>query len=178
MAVRIVKGAEDILSNFYISDSPLLYKGILFRSVEHAYQSLKAVSHGQHNLAQRIKDSATAFTAKMLARCVQPTNKWFTEREKVMEDLISCKVTCVPEFRHSLLDTGICTITHPVNDTFWGTRNGCGQDRFAKILMKKRQALQETSGKNLTWILYKYTETVEVRLVRFHRPLANRCVLR
>ena len=54
--------------------------GMLFPSVEHAYQFLKARFHGRPDLCQQILKAPTAAAAKQIAKQIQVTNDWNDRR--------------------------------------------------------------------------------------------------
>lgn len=146
MAVIQVKGAEHVLSNFYMSSCPVVYYGLEYKSVEHAYQTEKAEFHGAKTVSHEIRNSVNASAAKCRARCLRVSSKWHTVKENVMRELLSAKAECVPEFRQFLLATADSIITHPVQDSFWGSLHGHGEDRFAHLLMELRYKLQGQQG--------------------------------
>jgi hypothetical protein len=54
--------------------------GMLFPSVEHAYQFLNARVHGRPDLCQQILKAPTAAAAKQIAKEIQVTNDWNDRR--------------------------------------------------------------------------------------------------
>ena len=65
-----VQGATTVLSNFFMWS--IQFMGMLFPSVEHVYQFLKARFHGRPDLCQQILKAPTAAAAKQ----IQVTNDW------------------------------------------------------------------------------------------------------
>ena len=73
-----VQGATSVLSNFFMWS--IQFMGMLFPSVEHAYQFLKARFHGRPDLCQQILKAPTAAAAKQIAKQIQVTNDWNDRR--------------------------------------------------------------------------------------------------
>jgi len=113
-----VQGAISVLSNFFMWS--IQFMGMLFPSVEHAYQFLKARFHGRPDLCQQILKAPTAAAAKQIAKQIQVTNDWNDRRQFLMADLLDLKFRICPPFRQTLLSSDDF-IDHTVPDTYWGT---------------------------------------------------------
>ena len=137
-----VKGHKNPLSNFF--SCTLLYRGLRFRSLEHLYQWHKARFHDFHHLAHRIITAPHAGVAKSLSKEIHPAQispRWKRFRMTLMVDLLNLKFHTCKIFRDTLMALPEGThISHPVQDSFWGTGNdGKGDDIFGALLNNLRQ---------------------------------------
>jgi ribA/ribD-fused uncharacterized protein len=118
----IVKGQSDPRSNFYRFD--FNFEGVSYRSLEHAYQCIKAKMCGCNfaSLAWDIRHAASPQEAKRLAnRLPRMATKILHD---LMFDLLKAKVSQCYSFRKSLRDTGSQKIFHSTYenvDTYWCT---------------------------------------------------------
>jgi ribA/ribD-fused uncharacterized protein len=126
------------LSSFYLCD--INYKGVLFESVEHAYQAQKATNEADFNL---IKNSFKPSLAKHFAKTIKLREDWTKVKDGVMLDLVRIKFS-IPDMRDKLLETADSYLeeTNYWNDTYWGVYNGKGKNKLGKILMKVREELR------------------------------------
>lgn len=157
--IRFAKGPHDPLSNFY--SCQFRHKGMLFRSVEHAYQIQKALFHrGFQHLANRIGACDTAAQAKSIGRQIPSSDRWNSIKSNVVFDLLQQKWIQIPAFRNELLAVQKKgqTILHPVPDTYWGTGNGNknGRNVFGKLLhdtldYQTRRPLNPHNHHNTPW---------------------------
>ena len=133
-SVRFAKGPHDPLSNFF--PCQFRYRGMLFHSVEHAYQIQKAHFHGFHHLVNKIGACATAAQAKSVGRTIPSSGRWNSIKSNLVFEFLQLKWSQVPAFRNSLLAVQGRTILHPVPDLFWGTGDGnkTGKNIFGKLL--------------------------------------------
>jgi ribA/ribD-fused uncharacterized protein len=116
----IVKGREDPRSNFYMFN--FTYKGVTYRSLEHAYQSLKAIMCHETSLAWQIKHASSPQLAKKLADRL-PRIAMRTLHD-LMFDLLKAKISQCYSFRKSLRETGYNKIFHSTYkdvDLYWCT---------------------------------------------------------
>jgi ribA/ribD-fused uncharacterized protein len=116
----IVKGRHDPRSNFYMFN--FTYNGISYRSLEHAYQSLKALMCGDTQLAWRIRRAPSPQIAKRLAD--QLPRIAMRRLHELMFDLLKAKVSQCYSFRDSLRKTGSRKIFHSTYkdvDLYWCT---------------------------------------------------------
>jgi ribA/ribD-fused uncharacterized protein len=116
----IVKGQHDPRSNFYRFD--FAFGHVKYRSLEHAYQSIKATMCGYASLAWDIKHARSPQIAKRLAdKLPRIATKKLHE---LMFDLLKAKVTQCYSFRQSLRKTGSNSIFHSTYknvDLYWCT---------------------------------------------------------
>lgn len=125
------------LSNFTLSNVTL--DGIVYPSVENAYQAAKTTDFGHRVPFTHL----TSGEAKRLGRKVPIRSDWDDVKLSVMEDLTRQKYS-VDQFKALLLDTGDQEIIEGNywNDTFWGVCRGEGQNNLGKIIMKIRDELK------------------------------------
>lgn len=128
----------EFLSNFYAS--PVYYKGIIYETAEHAYQSAKT---DNPVWKERIRSAQTPGQAKRTGKFAILKPDWETIKLHVMEDIVRFKFL-KPHMVKMLLDTGTKELIEGNywNDTFWGVCNGVGENHLGKILMKIRLELK------------------------------------
>lgn len=124
------------LSNFYLSN--IYVSGMVFPSVENAYQALKEIDRKKRSLYQGISPGE----AKKLGRKAKMRNNWDKIKVQVMEELVRQKFKDI-ELRNKLISTGDSYLIEGNwwGDTFWGQCNGVGENNLGKILMKIRKEL-------------------------------------
>ena len=139
------------LSNFHVQD--VLFKSVIFKSVEHAYQSMKTLDPVW---AENVKNCATPGEAKKMGKKIKKMGKLRDDWEQVnlgiMEELVRCKFKD-PGLRSLLLATGEAELIegNSWGDTFYGVCNGVGENHLGKILMKVRHEIYHEimSGKDI-----------------------------
>jgi hypothetical protein len=133
-------GDYDFLSNFH--PSPIDVDGILYPTVEHAFQAAKTSIPEEK---QALAETATPGSAKRLGRKVQLRSDWEQVKVGIMEELVRLKFTTHPDLREQLLATGDAELVegNNWNDRFWGVCRGKGQNQLGKILMKVRSELSQ-----------------------------------
>jgi ribA/ribD-fused uncharacterized protein len=150
---RNVGGQGDILSNF--APCEFYLHGILFTSVEQAYQVSKAIYCYKPALATLLYHTDDPPQLKRLAKNIPSRNRrklnWDNQvRVPFVSILIEEKFRQVPVFRHELNQTGNKVLVHAVSgrhsqNDFWGTNaivhgtTFCqGQNKFGILLMTLR----------------------------------------
>jgi len=122
------------LSNFYWSE--IEYEGVLFPTVEHAFQAAKTM-----DIDERRKISATPApgSAKRLGRRVKLRSDWERIKVGLMRDLLRIKFSD-PDLAARLLATGSADLIegNNWNDTFWGVCRGRGRNMLGQLLMEVR----------------------------------------
>lgn len=116
-------GEYEFLSNK--SPSTFFYKGIKYKSVAHAYQSLKAKDEFD---AKRIRELKTASEAIQEGRKVEVRGDWQETCRDLMEDLIYAKFATNIFIKPKLIATGNAEL-------------GDGRNFVGSILMKVRTRL-------------------------------------
>ena len=144
-SIAVFDGDYAFLSNFY--ESKIVYKGITFPTVEHAFQAAKSLSEEEQ---AAISIAKTPSIAKRLGRKVLLRPDWEEIKEKVMYECVKEKFK-EPVLREKLLNT------HPAeliegntwHDNYWGDcscekcKNIKGKNSLGKILMKVRSEIAE-----------------------------------
>ena len=98
------RGAHSPLSNFFPCD--IKFRGKVYKSVEHAYQCMKAQCVGNKIIENLIFNAPNAAAAKRIANkldySLASTKLWFQHRVAVMKEILQQKYDQVPEFRAAL----------------------------------------------------------------------------
>lgn len=126
------------LSNFH----PCQVKwGLVFPSVEHAYQAAKCVRHeGRRKFLGK-----SAAQAKRIGRTVQQRPDWEMVKLRVMEYLLRQKFAAGTQLAACLVATDDQELIegNTWGDRYWGVCNGQGQNHLGKLLMQIRRGLQK-----------------------------------
>jgi hypothetical protein len=133
--VKEFQGEYRWLSNFW--NCSVLYEGIRYNSVEHAYQAAKTTNVAAR---QAIAACSTPGQAKRMGRTVAMRPDWNQVKDQVMLDLLRLKFS-IPELKKLLLSTGNQELQegNKWNDTYWGVCNGRGLNKLGKLLMQVRE---------------------------------------
>jgi ribA/ribD-fused uncharacterized protein len=131
-------GQYRFLSNFYFSE--IEYDGIIYPTVEHAFQSQKTLDIDLRKKISRIWNTGQA---KKFGRKVKLRKDWEDIKLKVMEDLVRLKFSTYQTLKRQLIKTGNAELIESNNwfDYYWGVCNGKGQNNLGKILMKVRDEI-------------------------------------
>lgn len=139
--IDMFTGPYAFLSNFH--PATIHYEGIVYPSVEHAYQAAKTASPF---LRQSIARCSTPGEAKRLGRRLTLRADWEDVKVAVMLQLLEEK------FKDPVLKDALCrTYPAPITegnwwgDTFWGVCSGEGSNVLGKLLMYLRHRLCFTS---------------------------------
>ncbi|MDX1472845.1 MAG: NADAR family protein [Reinekea sp.] len=130
------------LSNFY--PSPIDYKGIIYPTVENAYQRAKlAKNHVTvHDFAL-----LTPNEAKRLGRELDLRPDWDDVKYDVMLECCCLKFQTHNDLAKRLLATKDAELIEGNHwgDIYWGVCRGIGENNLGKILMSIREDLRENS---------------------------------
>jgi len=131
-------GEYRFLSNFYMID--VEFEGMVYRSVEHAYQAAKSTDL---SIRKHIQQFLTPGKAKRFGKSIEIREDWERVKVGIMYELIRKKFNN-EELKSKLLDTGDLWIIegNNWNDTFWGYCNGDGRNVLGVILMNVRDELR------------------------------------
>lgn len=127
------------LSNFY--PSPItLPNGLLYPTVEHAYQAGKAQLNEEHDAIRKAKNPALA---KKLGRSCQYIDNWEQIKDHHMLICVRLKFQ-IPELKEKLIMTSNAWLIegNTWGDTYWGKVNGKGLNKLGQILMKVREEMK------------------------------------
>lgn len=129
----------EFLSNFHTST--VRYEGLLYPTVEHAYQASKT---NDLKLREIIRRSPTPIDAKKLGKGLQLQPEWEQSRVDIMRKLVKEKFDN-PFLGHLLLKTGDAKLVmnNKFNDKFWGVCRGVGENWLGRILMEVRDELRK-----------------------------------
>jgi ribA/ribD-fused uncharacterized protein len=130
MIIDRFDGPHRFLSNF--SYSPVVCRGLVAQTVEHAYQASKTL---QADAFQHVMRSPTPGEAKRRGRRVPLRADWDDVKESVMWELLWQKFRD-PKMSAALLATGDAKLIEGNNwgDTYWGQCNGRGANRLGTML--------------------------------------------
>jgi ribA/ribD-fused uncharacterized protein len=125
------------LSNFY--GSTLAYEGLLYPTVEHAYQAAKSLDIMTRRMFCKVRDPNIA---KKMGQSIIVRPDWNDVKIPIMRILIREKFEN-PFIRCGLLETvGRRLINeNKWNDRFWGVVNGEGENWLGKILEEVRDVI-------------------------------------
>ena len=129
----------DFWSNFYPIE--IEYKGLIYPSLEHAYQADKT---NDIKTKQEIINTKSPGLSKKMGRKVKMRSDF--NAILTMFELLTIKFNN-PKMRELLLSTGDAILVegNDWNDTFWGVCNGKGKNVLGKLLMKVRNNLTKGS---------------------------------
>jgi ribA/ribD-fused uncharacterized protein len=135
------EGEYRFLSNFW--PAKVVFEGLSYPSVEHAYQSAKTLDMDDRKHIAAIPDAADA---KRLGRELKLRPDWEQVKLGVMETCVRYKFSHNPEMRTKLLATGELYLEegNTWNDRYWGVCEGQGENHLGKILMKVRAELRSS----------------------------------
>lgn len=136
-------GDYRFLSNFYPSEVEL--DGVIYPSVEHAYQAAKTLDKKERTVFHK-HPLPSAAEAKKLGRKLSMRSDWDGVKLQVMEDLL------VQKFAHADLKEQLSQTKGSLlvegnwwGDSFWGVDNRKGgQNHLGKLLMKIRDKKEES----------------------------------
>jgi ribA/ribD-fused uncharacterized protein len=133
-------GIYSFLSNFH--PSPIIYGGLVYPTVEHAFQAMKTQDHA---MRRKISDASGPRVAKTLGRNVELRPDWDDIKLSVMNLFVTRKFTESTDLGTRLIATGDAELIegNHWNDTFWGVCGGVGENHLGKILMEVRAAINK-----------------------------------
>lgn len=135
------------LDNF--SSFAVVYKGIKYPTVEHAYQSLKFANTAP-KIANEIANSFSAYEAQKIAHAnIEKQNPYWDDiKVGIMEDLLRLKLDQNAYVKTKLLQTKDYLICEDSpKDDFWGIGpNRDGQNQLGKLWMKLREEVMNKNG--------------------------------
>lgn len=134
------KGPWCFLSNFF--PSTIVYKGITYPTVEHAYQAAKTMDKGKRFAISEAKSPAMA---KKMGRAIKSLRKnWDRKKILVMEELLRLKFSNY-HMAKMLLSTSYAELIEGNwwGDTFWGVCKDRGKNMLGRLLMETRETIRE-----------------------------------
>jgi ribA/ribD-fused uncharacterized protein len=148
------KGEYAFLSNFWpwvdgvmVMTEPVVLKGRVFPSAEHAYQACKTLSEEEQ---RRVAGALTPGKAKAIGRSLVLRPDWEQKKVGIMRLVIQAKFAPTTRLSHELMLTGDKRLVegNTWDDDFWGcvqtTPGGVwiGRNELGRLLMEQRTALQ------------------------------------
>lgn len=133
------------LSNFW--PSPVRYEGLLFPTVEHAYQAAKCL-HQEDKI--RIQQAKTPVEAKRMGRRVALRPDWEQIKLDIMRSLLRQKFAPDTKLAQQLIATGDTQLVeiNTWGDYYWGVCNGKGENHLGRLLMEIREELKKAQPVN------------------------------
>lgn len=125
-------------SNF--AAAPVVYRGRLYPTAEHAYQAAKVADPVKF---EEVANAKTPGLAKALGRRYKDRADWDLVKVEVMTDIVRAKFEQHEDLAELLVSTGDAVLEegNAWGDSFWGVYNGRGRNELGKILMKIRSEL-------------------------------------
>lgn len=144
-AITSFSGANHFLSNFY--SARVCLDGVIYPSVEHAYQAAKTLDPVQRLPLQNPRLSAGQ--AKRIGRSLALREDWAQIRLPVMRELIADKFARGSPLAAQLIATGAAELIegNRWGDTFWGvdlranSASPVGANHLGRLLMQRRSEL-------------------------------------
>lgn len=139
-AITSFSGKHDFLSNFY--PCHMMYDGILYRAVEHAYQAHKSLDINERRRFAHIFHPAQA---KKDGKKIILRDDWEQVKLKIMKELLVIKFNQEP-FKTKLIETGSAELIESNwwGDRYWGVCKGVGENMLGKLLMQIRNEMVDT----------------------------------
>lgn len=135
------RGRFAFLSN--VAPCPVRLGGVVYPTVEHAYQAAKTVDPVQR---ETIRRATTPAAAKHLGRSVVVRGDWDDIKREVMRHLLRCEFHRQP-FRSRLLAIrGPIVEENDWGDTYWGVCRVRGENHLGRLLMQVREELRQEAG--------------------------------
>jgi ribA/ribD-fused uncharacterized protein len=139
-------GKYNFLSNFY--HSPFVWRGIVWPTVEHAYQAAKTSSMEDDTIPEFVLmwllgTRRTAGEAQRWGRSVALRPDWEDVKLSIMKELLQAKFRDASQFRDLLLATGDAELIEGWGDRFWGVCGGVGENHLGRLLMEVREELRK-----------------------------------
>ena len=129
------------LSNFH--ESPVLFKGVAYKSSENAYQAAKCVDPKEAELFRDL----TPLESRKLGRKIKIIGNWDRDKFNIMFDIVLRKFAQNPDLQDKLLNTGYKYLeeTNYWNDRWYGVdyKTNIGENNLGKILMAVRSLIRK-----------------------------------
>lgn len=124
------RGKYNFLSNFH--PVKIEYDGIIYPSVEHAYQAMKTTDE---DLRIKISKLETPTEAKQMGKKVKIRDDWGEMKIPIMKDLLTLKFN-QHDLKEKLLSTGdeLLIEGNDWGDDYWGMCNGRGYNMLGVLL--------------------------------------------
>lgn len=134
------------LDNF--SSFKVKYKGVLYSTVEEAYQSI-GFDDTAKDISEKIRNSFSAHEAQKIAyeNKDKMRKDWDEIKLQVMEELLRAKLEQNPYVKKKLLETkDYMIVEDSPKDSFWGWGNNRdGDNNLGKLWMKLRAEIRNNN---------------------------------
>ena len=137
--IRFFTGEYEFLSNAY--EEGFIHDGITYQNAEAAYQATKT----EYEPLKRMFSTLNAHDAKKTGRQIVIRKNWHSETE--MYNVLWDKFHQSPKLTSLLKNTKDAMIAPEGIGTFWGVKDGKGENHLGKILMEIRDTLPENDTK-------------------------------
>lgn len=164
-SILLFDGAHAFLSNFYESkmeiDQGPTNPPVIVKTVEHAYQALKAKTKDE---CDWVLASSTPGIAKRRGQKVDAWDNWDDMKDDIMLELLRTKFFFNDDMKARLLATGDARLVegNTWGDRYWGVCRGEGENMLGMLLMQVRNELrggtQHSTYRGLDFADSYYTE--------------------
>ena len=143
-----IKGNDHILSMMY--NSTIRYRGVMYMTPEHAYQSTKMEYSGvEKDMLDSVKTAADGYAAKKEAKKSPYSVTWQDKKSKELENICRSRADQDLDFRTVLKATDEQPLIHNVHSEYWGTgKSGKGKNIYGRILERVRKSLKDPEQDN------------------------------
>ncbi|XP_034249515.1 riboflavin biosynthesis protein VVA0006-like isoform X2 [Thrips palmi] len=139
------RGDYNFLSNFF--HSPIVYDGLEFPTVEHAFQAAKCLDQASK---LKLLNCNSPTIAKRVGRKVSLRPDWERVKMDIMHDILALKFAPNSQLGNLLLATGNAELIegNAWHDNVWGScvcpkhKNSPGQNKLGKLIMGVRDELR------------------------------------
>jgi ribA/ribD-fused uncharacterized protein len=139
-------GELAFLSNCYVIEGGIEYEGVLYPSVENAFQAAKTCDPEERKFFETVAPTQ----ARRYGQKVTMRERWDYHRVNVMQELVRAKFEN-PDLQQKLLATGDEPLgeTNKTHDNYWGScqcarcKGALGLNWLGRILMTVRQELRQ-----------------------------------
>ena len=132
-------GFQD-LSNFSAHEVEI--DGVVFKTVEHAYQALRVVPGAR----KKIMEATSPIRAWQEGQACKERNELLLDynKDELMEKILRAKLVQHEDVRELLLSSGERELVkNTETDSYWGNgKDGLGQNKMGKLWMRLRTELQ------------------------------------
>ncbi len=144
--INSFKGNYRFLSNFYMLEYPIYWRGINYPSSEHFYQAMKTIDP---NIRLQISQLKTPGETKKYGRIIHLREDWDMVKDIVMEIGVMLKFTMNLDLSNHLISTGdmILVEGNTWHDNYWGDCHCAkcvgspGLNKLGHTLMNTRQKI-------------------------------------
>lgn len=104
-----------------LAPAKLKYEGVVYHSVEHAFQCTKVKDAGYTELADEIRGIRNPYDVKRLGQSIQIKKSWKKKARGIMDDLIQLKFDQNPKLKEKLMEVPYKKFYEMTTDKVWAT---------------------------------------------------------